>query len=59
MQTRTVNSNHLTSECWSVQFFGTDYCKKCEFKDTPECGGVKISETGRNGKDQRVPLGET
>jgi len=33
-----------------------DYCKTCEYKDTPECGGKNIRTTGKNSKDKHVPI---
>ena len=54
----TVRQGDLTSECWSVQLFGPDYCETCGFEDTPECGGKDIRRTGRNSKGVGVPIGE-
>ena len=53
-----AEQSKLTSECWSVQLFGLDYCETCPLRDTPECGGRNIRRTGRNSKGVRVPIGE-
>lgn len=38
-----INQDHLTSDCWSIQFKGLIACKSCEFrkgtKKHKECGG--------------------
>lgn len=34
-----INQKDLDSSCWSVQMYGTDHCKTCEFLHTGECGG--------------------
>jgi len=52
-----VNSSHLTSECWLVQFRGLSYCETCDLKDTDDCGGQKIRETGENRSGFKVPIG--
>jgi len=57
IETRLIPQNHLTSECWMVQFKGLDACKTCEFKDTPECGGKEIRKKLMNVKGYKVPLG--
>ena len=56
MQTKTIHQKNLSSECWSVQAWGTDYCKKCEYKGTKECGGKKILKTGKNELGQTIPV---
>jgi hypothetical protein len=43
-----VAQNHLTAECWTVQFWGTETCKTCEVKSMKECGGKRILKTGKN-----------
>lgn len=57
VQSKSIPQAHLSSECWSVQFHGLGYCKTCELRDTPECGGKKIRETRKNSKGYEVPLG--
>ena len=54
----TARQGDLTSECWSVQLFGLEYCETCQFRDTPKCGGKDIRRTGKNSKGVRVPIGE-
>jgi hypothetical protein len=53
---RTINSAHLTSECWQVQFEGLEACETCEYRDTENCGGQEIRETGKNDMGYKVPL---
>jgi hypothetical protein len=40
-----VNQNHLTSDCWKIQFHGLKACITCEFrkgtKKHRDCGGGK------------------
>lgn len=36
-----MNQKDLDPTCWSVQFWGVDYCKTCEFLGTKDCGGNK------------------
>jgi hypothetical protein len=56
LRNRTLNTEKITSECWPVQFYGLQYCDNCEFKDTDECGGKQIIETGKNSKGHKVPI---
>jgi len=51
-----IDQKNLTAECWSVQFRGLEACKTCDVKDTSECGGQRIRETGKNNKDLNVPI---
>ena len=56
METKTIKQSDLTSECWSVQFWGLDRCKTCEYKGKKECGGKNIIKTKKNEKGLEVPL---
>lgn len=56
MISRTVNQQDLSSECWMVQFHGLEYCNKCDYKDTKDCGGENIRKTGKNEKGKEVPI---
>ena len=56
---RLINQANLTAECWDVQFDGLKACETCEFKNTSECGGQRIRETGKNNKGLNVPIGNT
>lgn len=38
-EVRYVPQSHLTSDCWSIQFWGLEECMTCEYKNTPDCGG--------------------
>ena len=53
-EVRLVRQDSLTTECWLVQAFGTDRCQECELRDTEECGGKSIRETGKNEKGCKV-----
>jgi hypothetical protein len=55
--TKVVSTDKLTPECWSVQFFGLDYCKHCDLRNTDSCGGKDIIKTGHNSKGIIVPIG--
>lgn len=33
---KEIDQNKLTSDCWLIQFEGLAACKNCEFKDTSE-----------------------
>ena len=59
MQAKTINQNEMTAECWGVQFDGLAACERCEYKDTPDCGGQEIRKTGKNSKGFSLPLGQT
>jgi len=54
---RSIPQSDLTGECWTVQMQGLSACDRCEYKDTKECGGTKIRETGKNSRGFSVPLG--
>ena len=54
--TRTVSQQNLSSECWLVQMWGLTDCETCEYKDTSECGGKRIRETGKNALGVSVPI---
>jgi hypothetical protein len=53
---KRIRQSDLTGECWLVQMWGTSYCESCESKGTPDCGGQRILETGKNEKG--IPIGE-
>jgi hypothetical protein len=42
MKARTIKQNHLTEECWKVQFEGLNACKTCPHRDEESCGGKDI-----------------
>lgn len=48
MKIKTISQELLSSDCWSVQAFGTERCTACEFHNTEECGGKEILKTGKN-----------
>lgn len=53
---RRVDQTTMTGECWSVQIWGPDHCRACEFKDKSDCGGKMIRLTGRNANGIIVPV---
>ena len=55
-QTRTVKQSNLTGECMMVQVWGIEHCKTCEYRNSSECGGKNIRQTGKNEKDLEVPV---
>jgi len=57
MKAKTVTQSQMTEECWLVQIWGLSYCKTCEYRDTPDCGGKEVRKTGKNSKGYSVPLG--
>lgn len=42
VRTKIVSSRYLTSDCWSIQFWGMPYCRECSYLATEECGGYRI-----------------
>jgi hypothetical protein len=56
VQSRTIKQRSLSNECWLVQIWGLDRCETCDLKDTEDCGGKRIRETGYNEKGLLVPL---
>ena len=55
---RVVKQGELTSECWLVQIWGLTACETCKSRDTSQCGGPEIRESGTNEKGYEVPLGK-
>jgi len=46
---KRIYQKNLTSDCWSIQFWGLPYCsgfgdydQMCEYLATEECGGQQI-----------------
>jgi len=44
-----IDQSKLTSECWSIQFFGQNACIKCEFNNKAGCGGKEIRKKALKG----------
>jgi hypothetical protein len=42
VQTKAISSSGLTTKCWSIQFYGLPYCRKCDYLATDDCGGYRI-----------------
>ena len=56
MKIKTVRQVSLTGECWLVQVWGLNQCESCEAKNTSDCGGQQIRQTGKNGKGFSMPV---
>ena len=56
MESKSIKQADLSLECWNVQIWGLEKCKKCELKNTRECGGKKIRKTGKNELGKKVPI---
>jgi hypothetical protein len=41
-ESKIIDQNKLTSDCWLIQFSGLSACETCEVKNTSECGGQAI-----------------
>jgi len=57
VRSKRVNCKHLTSDCWSVQFWGLPYCsgfgdygQMCDYLASDECGGQGIRKRILAGK---------
>ncbi len=57
-QLRIIKQSELDASCWGIQVWGKQYCKKCEFKETPDCGGnsgnAKLIREGKRQVKSRV-----
>ena len=51
-----IPRDHMTGECWTVQFEGLAACINCEYQNSEDCGGPDIRSTGKNSKGYPVPL---
>lgn len=38
-QLRTIKQSEFDASCWGIQVWSKEHCKKCEFKEAPDCGG--------------------
>ena len=56
MKVRVIHQSNLTSECWSVQIWGPDYCETCQYLNSTDCGGQRIRQSGFNEKQKKVPI---
>lgn len=36
---KEIKQSQLTSDCWTIQFWGLDKCEKCEYRGKKSCGG--------------------
>ena len=41
-ESKEIDQDTLTADCWLIQFSGLSVCENCEVKDTPNCGGRAI-----------------
>lgn len=49
---RDISQGELTSDCWTIQFWGLGKCKECEFSNTDDCGGGEtLKRMKENKKD--------
>ena len=53
---RHIRQDKITAECWSIQMWGKEKCKTCEYLKTKACGGKDILKTGKNTKGFEVPV---
>lgn len=58
MKTFIINQANLTSDCWLIQFQGMEACEKCEFENTPDCGGKDIIKRIADGKYPPTGIGQ-
>jgi len=38
MKVGIISSQDLDTSCWSIQLFGKEYCQKCQYEETRNCG---------------------
>jgi hypothetical protein len=50
LKMKVISSRGLTSECWSIQFWGLPYCRTCDYLATEDCGGYRIRRNILAGK---------
>jgi hypothetical protein len=50
VKTKIISSRYLTSECWSVQFWGLPHCRECGYLATEMCGGLRIRKSILSGE---------
>jgi len=56
MKTKIISQKMLSTECWFVQVWGVEACEDCDYRDTQECGGKRILDTGSNTLGYKIPL---
>ena len=56
MKTKIISQKMLSAECWTVQVWGIEACKDCDYQHTKECGGKQIHKTGKNTLSNKIPL---
>jgi len=56
METKKIDTDMLSDECWTIQMWGKESCFVCEFYGTKECSGKKIIKTGKNKKGFEMPI---
>jgi len=55
---KRIYQKDLTPDCWSIQFWGLPYCRRCEYLATDECGGQRIRKEIFTGEYPRNGLPE-
>jgi hypothetical protein len=59
LKIKIINQSDLTADCWTVQAWGLEACKTCEFQGTKDCGGGKTLEKLKgNGWNEENRLGQ-
>jgi hypothetical protein len=53
-ETKVIDQDQLSSECWLIQFQGKSACDHCEYKGKRECGGKDILKKGKNNKGVKL-----
>ena len=43
-ESKSIDQNKLTGDCWLIQMGGLSACKNCEALNTDDCGGRSIRE---------------
>jgi len=56
MKTKIISQKMLSAECWTVQVWGINACRDCDYQRTKECGGDQILKTGKNTLGNEIPL---
>ena len=42
IKTKIIKQSELTSSCWTIQIWGIEKCKECEYLNSADCGGKDI-----------------
>ncbi len=47
-ESKEIDQDKLTSDCWLIQFSGLEACKTCEVCNTADCGGGETLKALQN-----------